>query len=155
MKKLITTLFMTSLVSGCTLFSEGGQGQVVYHWERSYTGVEKFSRDHSECLREAEDLKFWPDVSSWFYSEEAKNNIIVDWHSTRGVWATYVPYRGAQPLIINSLRADEDISPKEYRQCMEDRGYQRRVADIPEITNIFVYNPQKVLEYKPSNKRDF
>ncbi len=154
MKKIII-FFILATASGCTLLSKADQGQVVYHWERPQTGVEKFSRDHSECLRNAEDLKFWPDVSSWFYSEEARNEIIVDWHSTRGVWATYVPYRGAQPLIINSLRADEDVNPREYRVCMEDKGYEKRIANIPEITNIFVYNPQRVLEYKPAYRREF
>lgn len=154
MKIKVCLLFLL-FINGCTLFSKGGQGQVVYHWERDRTGVEKFSRDHSECLRNAEDMKFLPDIKSWFYTEQAKNEIIVDWHSQKGIWSTYVPYKGAQPLIVNSLRADEDINPKKYRVCMEKRGYTRRLDNIPEITNIFVYQPQRVLEYKPSVERDF
>ena len=111
------------LVNACTsVYEDKAQGQIVYHWERPRTGVIKFSRDHSECLRKAENWTWTPDFNSWFYSEEAKLNIRADWHAERGIWATYVPYPGAQPLIVNSLRDDENIKPKAYRECMEEHA---------------------------------
>ena len=110
--------------AACTsVYEDDAQGQIVYHWERPRTGVIKFSRDHSECLR-------------------------------RGIWATYVPYPGAQPLIVNSLRDDENIKPKAYRECMENRGYAHRFTDIPETTNLYIYRPQRALQGKPFNRGD-
>ena len=41
-KKLLLT-FMACALSSCTYFQKGA-GQVVYHWEKPHTGVEKFSR---------------------------------------------------------------------------------------------------------------
>lgn len=140
-------------LQACTLFSDGS-GQVIFHWEKESTGIEKFSRDHSECLRYAEDFKLWPDFKSWFYSEEAKLDIRADWHSEKGIWASYVQYQGAQPVLVNSLREDEDISPKKYRQCMEGKGYWHRTYSIPTVTNVFVYTPQRVLQGKPFGKGD-
>ncbi len=143
------------LLSGCGFFYEDDpQGQVVYHWARENTGVQKFSKDHSECMRIAEPTRWMPDVSSWFYSEEAKLNLRADWHAGKGIWATYVPYVGAQPLIVNSVRDDSEVSPKKYRQCMEGRGYYHRSANIPEITNLYIYKPQRVLQNKPFNRGD-
>ena len=141
------------LLSSCTLLSSG-QGQVIYHWQRPWTGVEKFSRDHSECMRLAEDFRLLPDFRSWFYSEEAKLDVRADWHSDKGIWASYVPNVGAQPIVVNSLRDDRDISPRKYRQCMEARGYTHRTGNIPETTNIYIYSPQRVLQNKPFNQGD-
>lgn len=135
---LITTLV---LISGCTLFSSG-KGQVIYHWQKANTGAAKFARDHSECMREAEDFKFLPSIKNWFTSEEVRYDIRADWHSEKGIWASYVPYPGAQPVVVNSIREDKDSSPRKYRKCMESRGYTHRLNDIPVITNIFVYKPQ-------------
>ena len=151
--KIIFALLGLTL-SGCTLFSSG-QGQVIYHWQRPRTGVEKFSRDHSECLRLAEDFRLLPDFRSWFYSEEAKLDVRADWHSDKGIWASYVPHEGAQPLMVNSLRDDRDISPRKYRQCMEARGYTHRTGNIPDSTNLYIYSPQRVLQNKPFNQGDF
>jgi hypothetical protein len=141
MKKIILILSFLLTVSSCTFLSKG-QGQVIYHWERQKTGIQKFSRDHSECLRIAEDFKFLPSIKNWLITEEARYDIRADWHSEKGIWATYVPYSGAQPLIVNSIRDDSDSSPKKYKKCMEKRGYTHRMYDIPEITNIYIYKPQ-------------
>ncbi len=130
-------LFCLALCS-CSYFV-GGYGQVVYHWERDNTGVQKFASDHGECLLEAKAIQFFPDYRSWFYTEETKLNTRADWNSDRGIWATYVPYPGAQPLIVNSRYDDEDISPWEYNRCMKNKGYRPRTHDIPEITNINLY----------------
>ena len=106
LQKLFLICLSCSLLNACSWFDDEPQGQVIYHWAKENTGVQKFVKDHSECLRVAEPTRWVPDVSSWFYSEEAKLNIRADWHSGKGIWATYVPYVGAQPLIVNSLRDD-------------------------------------------------
>ena len=151
MKKIYLPLILPLLFSACTWLSEG-EGQIVYHWERPRTGVEKFARDHSECMRKAEDFKFLPNIKSWFYSEEARYDIRADWHSEKGIWASYVPYTGAQPIVVNSIRDDSDSSPRKYRKCMESRGYTRRQHDIPTTTNIFVYKPQDINQDPPFEK---
>ena len=88
-KKLLLT-FMACALSSCTYFQKGA-GQVVYHWEKPHTGVEKFSRDHAECLMAAKEFKLMPDFRSWFYTEETKLDTRADWKSSKGIWASYVP----------------------------------------------------------------
>lgn len=151
MKKTFTTLTCVFLLASCSFLAKG-HGQVIFHWERTKTGVQKFSRDHSECMREAEDFKFLPNFKSWFYSEEARYDIRADWHSEKGIWASYVPYEGAQPIVVNSIRDDTDSNPKKYRLCMEKRGYNHRRHTIPSITNIFVYKPQDINQDTPLEK---
>ena len=150
MKKILT-LITIFLLSSCSWLSSG-KGQVIFHWEKANTGIEKFSRDHSECMREAEDFKFIPNIKNWFYSEEKRIDIRADWHSEKGIWASYVPYWGAQPLLVNSVRDDTGSSPKKYRKCMEKRGYSHRTHDIPTVTNIFIYKPQDVNQDVPFEK---
>lgn len=143
-RKIIYTTLCTILLSSCSSGSfYKGTGQVIFHWERENTGIEKFSRDHSECMKRAEGYSLLPNIKSWFYSEEAKLDIRANWHQEKGVWASYVPYPGAQPLVINSLHRNEDINPKKYRLCMEDKGYWHRTYNLPTTTNIYVYTPQK------------
>jgi len=151
--KFVSPVIFSLLVSSCSFFS-GGQGQVIYHWERENTGVEKFARDHSECMRSAENIRL-PDFRTWFYSEEVKLDIRADWHAEKGIWASYVPYPGAMPLVVNSLRDDADSDPKEYRLCMEDKGYWHRTYNLPSVTNIYVYKPQRVLQDVPFNNNDY
>ena len=140
--KIVHFLMLFTLVLINAACSKG-QGQVIYNWEKENTGVSKFSRDHSECLREAEGWFYIPDFGSWFYSEEYRYDIHVDWHKEKGIWASYVPYRGASPLLVNSIRNSARSDPKSYRLCMEKKGYWHRKYDIPSVTNIFVYKPQK------------
>lgn len=140
-KKFYVLVFSLALCS-CTYLSKGS-GQVVYHWEKPHTGVEKFSRDHAECLLAAKEFKIMPDFRTWFYSEETKLNTRADWKSDKGIWASYVPYAGAQPLIVNSRYDDDDISPKNYSNCMKSKGYWPRDHDIPEITNINLYKARR------------
>jgi hypothetical protein len=94
-------------------------------------------------LREAEGWFHWPNFKSLFYSEEYRYDIHVDWHKEKGIWASYVPYRGASPLLVNSIRDSADSNPRDYRLCMEGKGYWHRTYDIPSTTNLFVYKPQK------------
>lgn len=152
-KNTLLSLISGILLNSCTLFSSG-QGQVIYHWERENTGVAKFSRDHSECMRQAEDISL-PDFRTWFYSEEVKLDVRADWHAEKGIWASYVPYPGAMPVMVNSLRDDSDSDPKKYRLCMEDKGYWHRTYNLPSVTNIYVYKPQRVLQDVPFNNNDY
>ena len=138
MNKNFSFVLLFLFLSSCTFLSKGS-GQVVYHWEKTNTGVEKFSRDHAECLVEAKEFTFIPDFRSWFYTEETKLNTRADWKSDKGIWASYIPYPGAQPLIVNSRYKDEDIDPADYSKCMRGKGYWKRTHDIPEITNINLY----------------
>ncbi|MDD4556682.1 MAG: hypothetical protein PHE89_05085 [Alphaproteobacteria bacterium] len=154
MKKTIKTLIALSLLSACSTTSKG-EGQVIYHWERENTGIEKFSRDHSECMKKAEDFRLLPNVKSWFYSEEARLDIRANWHTDKGVWASYVAYPGAQPVIVNSLRRNESISPRKYRMCMEDKGYWHRTSNIPTTSNIYTYHPQRKTKDLPFEYHDF
>ena len=146
MKKF--TAFICILLCSCSYFG-GGRGQLVFHWERSNTGVEKFSRDHSECMREAKAIEIMPDFRSWFYTEETKLNTKADWNASSGIWASYIPYPGAQPLIVNSPVDDVDVNPKEYVACMKEKGYWFRNHTIPEITNINLYKAHTPSLNKP------
>ena len=105
-------------------------------------------------MRSAENIRL-PDFRTWFYSEEVKLDIRADWHAEKGIWASYVPYPGAMPLVVNSLRDDADSDPKEYRLCMEDKGYWHRTYNLPSVTNIYVYKPQRVLQDVPFNNNDY
>lgn len=152
-KKIISATFLLTLCS-CTYLSKGS-GQVVYHWEKPYTGVQKFSVDHADCLVKAKEFTFIPDFRSWFYTEETKLDTRADWKSSKGIWASYIPYAGAQPLIVNSRYNDEDINPKDYRVCMESKGYWRREHEIPEITNINLYKARNPMLRQPFSPPDF
>lgn len=144
MKKICLLIFVSAL-SCCG----GGQGQVVFHWDRYNTGGVKFARDHSECMRESEAYKLIPNFKSWFYTEEQRYNTVVKWHKERGVWASFVPYPGAVPVMVNSVRDDTDVSPRKYRKCMLKRGYVERSVNIPETSNLFVFKPQSVNQDAP------
>jgi len=137
-KNTILSALACLMLSSCTMLSLGS-GQIVFHWEKENTGVEKFSRDHADCLIMAKEFTLMPDFRTWFYSEETKLNTRADWRSDKGIWASYIPYPGAQPLVVNSRYDDNDIDPKDYRNCMLKKGYWRRTHHIPEITNINLY----------------
>ena len=153
MKKIYFLLSILTFVTACSSNPlSRGKGQVIFHWERNKTGVQKFSRDHSECMREAESTKYIPNIKNWFISEEARYDIRADWHSEKGIWASYVPYEGAQPILVNSIRDDTTSNPKKYRVCMEKRGYTHRKHNIPTVTNIFIYKPQDINQDTPFEK---
>lgn len=136
MKRNLFLLAIFTLITACA----SGDGQLVYHWERYNTGVEKFARDHNQCMREAEAFSMMPRLKtlwhSMFYTEEKKLAIRADWNADKGIWATYIPYPGAQPLIVNYLRDDSNVDPSDYSKCMHKRGYTNRSYEIPTITNI-------------------
>lgn len=107
----------------CSFLLSGCGGQTVFYWERPNTGATWFAKDHTECLRKAD---FWPYYWPgwpWGWQKEPDPNLRFDNDAANGIWASYVPYPGAQPLYVNSLRGDWSMSPSWYRRCMEDRGY--------------------------------
>ncbi len=132
------------LLSACG----GPKGQVVFHWDRYNTGGLKFARDHSECMREAEAFKL-TNFRSWFYTEEQRYETVVKWHKEHGIWASFVPYPGAMPIMVNSVRDDTRSDPKKYQRCMMKKGYVNRTTDIPEASNLFIYKPQSVNQDVP------
>ena len=144
MKKLFLSI-MILLLAACG----GPKGQVVFHWDRYNTGGIKFARDHSECMRQAEAFKFLPNFKSWFYTEEQRYNTVVKWHKEHGIWASFVPYPGAMPILVNSVRDDTDSSLRKYQKCMLQKGYVERTANVPEASNLFVYKPQSVNQDAP------
>lgn len=144
MKKFIY-LIMFILLCSCSTT----KGQMVFHWDRYNTGGIKFARDHSECMRKAEAFKFWPNFKSWGYTEEQRYDTVVKWHKEHGIWASFVPYPGAMPVMVNSVRDDTDSSPRKYQKCMLNKGYVERTTDIPETSNLFVYKPQSVNQDVP------
>ena len=144
---------LTFVLSSCSYW--GGKGQVIYNWERENTGIAKFSRDHSECLKEAEGWFHLPDFSNWFYTEEYRYDIHVNWYKEKGIWASYVPYKGASPVLVNSIRDSAESNPRDYRLCMEGKGYWHRTYDIPTVTNLFIYKPQKPSDRIPFEEYNY
>jgi hypothetical protein len=147
--KVRFTVLALLFLSSCSIFQGRGKGQIVFHWERERTGIEKFARDHSECMRKAESTRIIPDVRGWFYSQEKQLNLRANWHAERGIWASYVATPGAMPVMVNSIRDDTRSNPRKYRLCMENRGYWHRTSNIPTTTNLFVYRPQTVFQDIP------
>ncbi|MBQ2885537.1 MAG: hypothetical protein IJE43_17570 [Alphaproteobacteria bacterium] len=137
--------FIILLLTACV----SGKGQVVFHWDRYNTGGIKFARDHSECMRQAEAFRLFPSIKSWFYSEEQRYDTVVKWHKEKGIWASFVPYPGAAPVLVNSVRDDTDVSPRKYKKCMLKKGYITRTKEIPETSNLFIYKPQSVNQGTP------
>ncbi|MBQ9235738.1 MAG: hypothetical protein IJ738_02785 [Alphaproteobacteria bacterium] len=154
MKKIGALIIGCCWLGACSYFS-GGVGQLVYHWERTRTGVERFVRDHKECLQHGKAIKWFPDFQSWFYTEETHLNTRADWNSDRGIWASYIPYEGATPLIVNAPYDDYDIDPHKYVTCMKEKGYWFRNHDIPEITNINLYKARQPNLWHPFSQRDY
>lgn len=125
-------------------FDAHGNGQAVFHWQRPHTGVQRFAKDHTFCMKNAMTFKLIPAAKKWFhnifYTEEKNLDIRADWNGKSGIWATYIPYPGAQPLVVNvpTPEEDDDIDYQAYVDCMEERGYIARNYNIPEITNIYL-----------------
>ena len=125
-------------------FGAHGKGQEIYHWQRPRTGVQKFAADHKYCMLNAAQFKVIPAVKRWahsiFYSEEKHFEIRADWNGKSGIWSSFVPYEGAQPIMINmpTLEDDDDIDYRKYVDCMLARGYTARNYDIPDVTNVYL-----------------
>jgi hypothetical protein len=99
------------------------KGQTVYNWERTYGNIDRFSIDHQECLKGSDSFPY--KIPNPFDRAE-RANTRAKWGDYRGIWASYVPYKGAQPIMIkydkNSWLVDND----KYTDCMLARGYHQR-----------------------------
>ncbi len=121
-----------------------GNGQDIFHWQRPHTGVQKFSTDHKFCIEKAKTFKLFPAIKKFyskvFRTEEKHFEILADWNGKSGVWASFIPYAGAQPIMVNvpTREEDDDISPRKYVNCMTDRGYTTRNYEIPDVTNVYL-----------------
>ena len=62
--KILIAGLAVILSSSCS-WMVTGRGQVIYHWEKENTGIEKFARDHSECLRKAEGIYGFQQFSNY------------------------------------------------------------------------------------------
>ena len=98
-------------------------------------------------IQQAQTFKLIPAVKKWlhntFYTEEKSLEIRADWNGKSGIWASFIPYAGAQPVVVNVTRPedDDDVNYQTYVDCMEGRGYTARNYNIPEVTNIYLRDP--------------
>lgn len=110
--------FLLFLLTAC------GNGQHLFYWERPETGAMWFARDHAECLEKSDFWPYtWPGSPVNWGSGYNKYNLRFDNNARNGIWAEFLPYPGAQPVYVNSLKGDWSMSPSIYEKCMEDRGY--------------------------------
>ncbi len=150
MKKYTILLALSIfLLSSCSVYSDA-DGQVIYHWQRHGTGVQRFVKDHDYCMEESESFEVMPNFRvifhNMFYTEEKKLDVKADWDAQSGIWASYIPYPGADPLIFNSLKKDDNNSPKEYSLCMRKKGYTNRLYAIPTTTNVNIYRKSTLMD---------
>ncbi|MCL2673410.1 MAG: hypothetical protein FWF01_03395 [Alphaproteobacteria bacterium] len=121
MKKHLSAFMLLALfLGGCGT----GTGQTTYYWYRPDTGVQWFSQDHANCMRESDN---WPVTKPRLPGTPEKLNLRLKYKSDRGVWAYYVPKIGAQPVYINYKHGAWSVSPAAYSRCMRRLGY-RHVA---------------------------
>ena len=73
-QNIFTTLLLCSVLCGCSFYDDEPQGQIVYHWAKENTGVQKFSKDHSECMREAEPTR-WVQMYQAGFIPKKQNSI--------------------------------------------------------------------------------
>ena len=94
-------------------------------------------------MQHSATFKLIPATKKWFhdifYTEEKHFEIRADGNGKCGIWASFVPYQGAQPIMINtpSLEDDDDINYQKYVDCMLNRGYTAINYDIPDVTNVY------------------
>lgn len=114
-KGIVLVLFATVLLANCTQ-------QTMYHWHKPETGMTQFVQDHNACLCAA-DMFPWtsPQIlhPTEQYNTRMKNN------RSGGIWASYIPYQGAQPVYVNSFMNDSSMIRPLYASCMERRGYRQ------------------------------
>ena len=114
--KVFTVFFTLFILAGCS-------GQKVYVWERQETGVYQFAEDHQHCMKHA-DFVPWgvPTLPSLMgYPKPLK--LRARWEDHNGVWASYVPHRGADPVTVNYRKRSNTVSPYIYQRCMRSIGY--------------------------------
>ena len=116
-------LFLMILVlAGCSR-------QAMYHWHKPQTGMPQFVEDHNSCLCTA---NFFPWTSpQWLHPTEQYNTRLKS-RGANGIWASYIPYQGAQPIYVNSQMNDSAMLRPLYATCMEK---SRAKADKAVVLN--------------------
>lgn len=101
-------------------------GVDVYHWSPATNiGPGQFVRDHNACLREADS---WPfdtspsDMLNYVTPGPAEYQHRLDADDHR-LWASFVPYPGAQAVYVNDPNSSGSVDAEEYSACMESLGY--------------------------------
>lgn len=128
MSKLAFITLLVAFTSGCSAVS----GPVVYNWRAENVGMAQFVEDHDACMESSDLLPDWPD---WLTFGTKKLNTRADWDG-RGIWASYVPYVGAEPVLVNSNQKDFATSTTAYSGCMRVRGYRTRRLNLHEASHI-------------------
>ena len=116
----------------------------VYHWAgRRDVGPQKFVVDHNLCMREAD---FWPfekslyDTVDYFSPGPHDPKHRIDPGEDR-VWASFIPYPGAQAVYVNDINSSNTIDGDDYVSCMEDKGY---VQAFPEEHRDHLINDRRM-----------
>ena len=113
--KGLLLLLTTIVLCSCTQ-------QTMYHWHKPSTGTTQFVKDHNTCLCSA---NFFPFTSPQLLQSTQLNNTRLKQNRSNGIWASWVPYKGAQPLYVNSAMNDSTMLRPLYASCMERRGYRQ------------------------------
>lgn len=105
------------------LILTGCSGQKVYVWEKPETGIYQFARDHQYCM-EYGDFFPWklPTLPS-LVGMPRRRELKARWEDHNGVWASYIPHEGADPVTVNYIQRSVTVSPLIYSRCMNNMGY--------------------------------
>ncbi len=116
-KTFLSLLFL--IIIGCSPLDKG---QTIFYWENPLADEEWFVKDHNDCIEQAD---YWPwTLPAWPLNAQKVPSRKFQNESDNGVWASFVPYPGAQPLYVNTVWADWSVSTGAYQSCMQDRGYK-------------------------------
>jgi hypothetical protein len=99
------------------------KGQTIYNWERNYANMDRFTEDHLECLKISDHFPY--KIPNPFDRAETKNTK-AKWDDYRGIWASYTPYKGAQPILVKYEKNSWTVDNDKYTDCMLSRGYRQR-----------------------------
>ena len=108
-------IVFVALLAAC-----GGDGKSTYYWQKNATGASQFSRDHNDCM---EDADAWPFTMPRLPNYPESLNLRLRHRDNSGVWAYYVPRQGVQPVYVNYAAGDWSIDSSDYARCMRRRGY--------------------------------
>ncbi|OPZ77346.1 MAG: hypothetical protein BWY78_01049 [Alphaproteobacteria bacterium ADurb.Bin438] len=116
MKKILI-ISLIALVSSCS------SSKTTYYWEKNGAGPDQFGRDHDYCMDKADYFPYNSE-KSWFGPET--QNIRPNFSGNKGTWASYVPFKGAQPIYVNYDLKDNTVVSSYYSKCMKDLGYVQK-----------------------------
>lgn len=131
---------LTAILASCS----GDSESKVYHWaSKGDVGPKRFVVDHNLCMREADG---WPFETS---AGEMLDFISPGPHDPKHllgakddmVWASFIPYKGAQAVYVNDVNSSSMIDGNDYATCMEKKGY---VQGYPEETRNHLINDRQM-----------